>query len=59
MEASIIIEKNSVFNNKQNAEIRQILQNVCHNFNVIYSMKMLIKKKKFIQYLLIYTYFLQ
>ena len=43
MEANIIIEINSGLDNKQNAEIRQILQNVFHNFSIIYCMKMLIK----------------
>ena len=43
MEANIIFEINSVLDDKQNAEIRQTLQNECHNFSVIYCMKMLIK----------------
>ena len=43
MEANGIIKINSVSDNKQNAEIRQILQNGSHNFSVIYCMKMLIK----------------
>ena len=43
MEANIIIEINSVLDDKQNAEIRQILQNGCHNFNVIHCMNMFMK----------------
>ena len=41
-------------NDKQNAEIRQILQNVSHNFSVIYCVKMLIKVNQFIQYFFVY-----
>ena len=43
METNTIIEINSVLNDKQNAEIRQTLQNGCHIFRIIYCMKMLIK----------------
>ena len=43
MEANIIIETNSDLDDKQNAEIRQILQNGCRIFNVMYCIKMLIK----------------
>ena len=43
MEANSIIEINSALDDKQNAEIRWILQNRCHIFNVIYFIKMLIK----------------
>ena len=43
MAANIIFEINSVLHDKQNAEIRQIFQNECHIFSVIYCMKMLIK----------------
>ena len=43
MEANIVIEINLVLDGKQNAEIRLILQNGCHTFSVIYSIKMLIK----------------
>ena len=43
MEANIIVEINSDLDDKQNAEIKQILQNVYHNFNAIHCMKMLIK----------------
>ena len=39
MEAKI----NSALDDKPNADIRQILQNGCHIFNVIYCIKMLIK----------------
>ena len=35
MEANIIVERNSVFDDKQNAEIRLILQIGCHIFSVI------------------------
>ena len=37
------IEINSVLDDKQNAEIRQILQNGCHIFSVTYCIKILIK----------------
>ena len=43
MKANIIIEINSALNDKQNAEIRLILQNECHIFNVLSCIKMLIK----------------
>ena len=43
MEANIVIEINSALDDKQNAEVRQIFQNGCHVFSVIYCMKMLIK----------------
>ena len=43
MEANIIIEMNSVLDDKQNTKIRQILQNGCLIFSVIYCIKMLIK----------------
>ena len=43
MEANIIFEINSVLDDKQNAEIRSILQNGCHTFSVIYCAKMLVK----------------
>ena len=36
MEANIILEINSVLDDKQNAEIQWILQNGCHIFSVIY-----------------------
>ena len=34
MTAKIIVEINSVMDDKQNAELRQILQNGCHIFRV-------------------------
>ena len=43
MEANIITEINSVLNDKQNVEIRQIQWNGSHIFSAIYRMKMLIK----------------
>ena len=43
MEAIIVIEISSVFDHKQNPEIRQILPNGRHMFSVIYCMKILIK----------------
>ena len=43
MDANIIIEINSVLDDKQNAVIRQILQNGCQIFSVIHCMKMSIK----------------
>ena len=43
MQAKIICEIKLVLNDKQNAEIRQILQNGRYICSVIYCMKMLIK----------------
>ena len=43
MEANTFIEINLVLDDKQNAEIQQILQNGCHICRVIYCTKMLIK----------------
>ena len=43
MKERIIIEINSVLDDKQNAEIRQFLEIGCHIFSVIYGMKFLIK----------------
>ena len=43
MEANIIIEINSVLDDKQNPKIGQILQNGCHIFSVIYYTKVSIK----------------
>ena len=45
MEAKIIVEINSVLDDKQNAEI-QILQNECHIFSVMHCMTMLIKENQ-------------
>ena len=58
MEANLIFEMNSVLNDKQNAEIQQILQNECHNFSVIYCVKMPIKVNQIHAVSFIYMCFL-
>ena len=60
MEANIIVEINSDLDDKQNAEIKQILQNVYHNFNAIHCMKMLIKVNQIhgLSFNIQYMYFL-